>query len=45
MNANIIITCDHKECEYCHEGECGKDCIWIDDKECKYMSEKGKRNK
>ena len=34
---NVIITCDHTECEYCHEKECEKPVIWIDDSECKAM--------
>ncbi len=40
MGVNVIITCPIKECQYCHEGECGKHEIFIDDNECLYL--KGK---
>ena len=39
MNVNMIITCEHKECKYCHEGECGKPVIKINDTECLVMNE------
>lgn len=44
MGVNIIITCDHKDCKYCHEGECGKPIIKIDDSECKHISGKERVN-
>ena len=36
---NMIITCSHMECEYNHCGECGKDCIKMNDNECIVMKE------
>jgi hypothetical protein len=31
---NMIITSTHTDCKYCHEKECGKDAIYLDDAEC-----------
>ena len=38
QNVNIIITCDRKNCPYCHEGECGKETLYIEDSECEVLA-------
>lgn len=43
MGVNVIITCNHKECPYCHEGECGKPVIEINDSECVALKERGNK--
>lgn len=35
QDVNLIVECDHTECTYNHEGECGKDVLFVDDPECK----------
>lgn len=34
QDINIIITCDHTNCSYNHEKECGKEILYVDDLEC-----------
>ena len=46
MGVNFIITCNHTECKYCHEKQCGKSEIYLDDKECiALMSESDENGK
>lgn len=34
QDVNIIITCNHTDCHYNHEKECGKEVLFVDDEEC-----------
>jgi len=34
QDINIIITCDHTDCPYNHEKECGKEILYVDDVGC-----------
>ena len=34
QDVNLIITCDRTECPYNYEGECGKDVLYMNDKDC-----------
>lgn len=34
QNVNLIVTCDHENCPYNHEKECGKDILYVNDPEC-----------
>jgi hypothetical protein len=35
QDVNLIVECDYTKCPYNHEGECGKDVLYVDDSECK----------
>ena len=39
QDVNLIVDCDHIECPYNCEGECGKDILYVDDPECKASAE------
>lgn len=41
---NYIVTCSHKECKYFCEGECTKEVLYVNDKECKVLKEKDSSN-
>jgi len=34
QDVNQIVLCDHKDCPYCHCGECGKEILYWADDEC-----------
>ena len=34
QNVNLIVICDHKNCPYNQEKECGKDILYVNDPEC-----------
>lgn len=34
QDVNIIITCNHSDCPYNHEKECGKEILYANDMEC-----------
>ena len=34
QDVNLIITCNHENCPYNHEKECGKDILYVNDAEC-----------
>jgi len=40
QDVNMIVLCDHKDCPYCHRGECGKDVLYWNDDECEAQGEK-----
>ena len=42
QDINMIVLCNYKECQYCHEGECGKEVLYIEDSECIALANKGK---
>lgn len=42
QDVNLIVECDHTECPYNCEGECGKDVLYVDDLECKAQAESEK---
>ena len=45
QSINIIIICDQNDCRFCNEGECGKDILYCNDKEClKLNKERGQKN-
>lgn len=39
QDINLIINCDRIDCPYNHEKECGKDILYVNDKECIAQSE------
>ena len=39
QDVNLIIECDYTKCPYNHEGECGKDVLYVDDPKCKAQAE------
>jgi hypothetical protein len=39
QDVNIIVWCKHKDCPYCHEGECGKEVLYWNDAECRAITE------
>lgn len=34
QDVNMIIICNHMDCPYNHEKECGKEVLYINDAEC-----------
>lgn len=40
QDVNLIVECDYTECSYNHEGECGKDVLYVDDSECKVQAKR-----
>lgn len=39
QDVNLIVTCNRSDCQYCYEGECGKDVLYINDGECLALAE------
>lgn len=39
QDINKIITCDHENCPYNNEKECGKEILYVDDIECIALAE------
>lgn len=44
QDVDLIVTCNHENCPYNHEKECGKDVLFMDDPECMAQTESKENN-